>query len=95
VILECVYTGRETKIQADGIVMITARVPNDELYFEVTAQTDKLAKSSIKSLSRIGDCLAPGTIAASVHSGHKFAQEFDEPKPADVPFKREENVLGL
>jgi dimethylamine/trimethylamine dehydrogenase len=95
VILECVYTGREEEIQTDGLVMITARVPNDELYFEVAVQPDKLAKAGIKSLSRIGDCLAPGTIASSVYSGHKFAREFDEPKPADVPFKRERNVLGI
>jgi dimethylamine/trimethylamine dehydrogenase len=95
VILECVYTGREEEIQTDGLVMITARVPNDELYFEVAAQSDAIAKAGIKSLSRIGDCLAPGTIASSVYSGHKFAREFDEPKPADVPFKREQNLLGI
>jgi len=28
-------------------------------------------------------------------SGHKFAREFEEPDPGDVPFKRERNVLGL
>ncbi|GAH42081.1 unnamed protein product, partial [marine sediment metagenome] len=38
---------------------------------------------------------APGIIASAVFSGHKFAREFDEPDPEDVPFKRERNVLGL
>ncbi len=51
--------------------------------------------AGINSLARIGDCLAPGTIASAVFSGHKFAREFDEPDPGDVPFKREVNVLGL
>jgi hypothetical protein len=51
--------------------------------------------AGIKSLARIGDCLAPGTIASAVFFGHKFAREFYEPDPGDVPFKREINVVGL
>jgi dimethylamine/trimethylamine dehydrogenase len=95
VTLECVYTGSEEERQADGLVTITARVPKDDLYNELASQADALSGAGIKSLARIGDCLAPGTIAAAVFSGHKFAREFDEPDPGDVPFKREINVLGL
>jgi dimethylamine/trimethylamine dehydrogenase len=95
VTLECVYTGSEEEIQVDGLVMITARVPNDDLYYELASQADALSAAGIKSLARIGDCLAPGTIASAVFSGHKFACEFDEPDPGDVPFKRERNVVGL
>jgi dimethylamine/trimethylamine dehydrogenase len=95
VTLECVYTGSEEEMQVDGLVMITARVPNDDLYYELESQADALSAAGIKSLARIGDCLAPGTIASAVFSGHKFAREFDEPDPGDVPFKRERNVLGL
>jgi dimethylamine/trimethylamine dehydrogenase len=95
VTLECVYTGSEEEIQVDGLVMITARVPNDDLYYGLESQADALSAAGIKSLARIGDCLAPGTIASAVFSGHKFAREFDEPDPGDVPFKRERNVLGL
>jgi dimethylamine/trimethylamine dehydrogenase len=93
--LECVYSGSEEEMQVDGLVMITARVPNDDLYYELESQADGLSTAGIKSLARIGDCLAPGTIASAVFSGHKFAREFDEPDPGDVPFKRERNVLGL
>jgi dimethylamine/trimethylamine dehydrogenase len=57
--------------------------------------TDALSAVGIKSLVCIGDCLAPGTIASAVFSGHKFAREFDEPKPEDVPFKREKCLLGI
>ena len=95
VTLECVYTGSEEEMQIDGLVMITARAPNDELYYELASQTDALSAAGIKSLARIGDCLAPGIIASAVYSGHKFAREFDEPDPEDVPFKREEYVLGI
>jgi dimethylamine/trimethylamine dehydrogenase len=95
VTLECVYTGNEEERQVDGLVTITARVPNDDLYHELASQADALSAAGIKSIARIGDCLAPGTIASAVFSGHKFAREFDEPDPGDVPFKREINVLGL
>jgi dimethylamine/trimethylamine dehydrogenase len=95
VALECVYTGSEEERQVDGLVMITARVPNDDLYYGLESQADALSAAGIKSLARIGDCLAPGTIAGAVFSGHRFAREFDEPDPGDVPFKREINVLGL
>jgi len=95
VTLECVYTGSEEEMQVDGLVMITARVPNDALYYELESRADALSAAGIKSLARIGDCLAPGLIASAVFSGHKFAREFDEPDPGDVPFKRERNVVGL
>jgi dimethylamine/trimethylamine dehydrogenase len=91
--LECVYTGRKEEMQVDGLVMVTARVPNDDLYCELVAQTDALSAADIRSLARIGDCLAPGAIVHAVFSGHKFAREFDEPDPGDVPFRREVNVI--
>jgi len=93
--LECVYTGSEEEIQVDGLVLITARIPNDAMYYELESRTDALTSAGIKSLARIGDCLAPGLIASAVFSGHKFAREFDEPAPGDVPFKRERNIVGL
>lgn len=94
-ILECVYTGSEEESQVDGLVMITARVPNDTLYHELSMKSEALVSAGIKTLTRIGDSLAPGTIATSVFSGHKFARYFDEPDPGDVPFKRELHVLGI
>jgi dimethylamine/trimethylamine dehydrogenase len=95
VTLECVYTGREEEIQVDAVVLITARVPNDDLYYELLAKEDAMSAAGIKSAARIGDCLAPGIIASAVFSGHKYAREFDEPDLGDVPFKREGDVLGI
>jgi dimethylamine/trimethylamine dehydrogenase len=95
VTLECGYTGNETDMSVDGLVMVTARLANDALYYELASNSDALAGAEIQSIARIGDCLAPGTIANAVYSGHKFAREFDEPAPADVPFKREQYVLGI
>jgi dimethylamine/trimethylamine dehydrogenase len=95
VILENVYTLSEEEKQVDGLVLITARIPNDDLYYKMESRANALSSAGIKSLARIGDCLAPGTIASAVFSGHKFAREFDEPDRGDAPFKRERNVLGL
>jgi len=55
---------------------------------------NKLIRAGIKSVTRIGDCLAPGTIAAAVYSGHRHARELDEPVPDGVPFRRELPLLA-
>jgi dimethylamine/trimethylamine dehydrogenase len=46
--------------------------------------------------TRAGDCYGPGTIAAAVHSGRKFAEGFGQPEPdyLDQPFRREVTALS-
>jgi dimethylamine/trimethylamine dehydrogenase len=41
------------------------------------------------SLTRIGDCFGPGTIAAAVYGGHRYARELGVPQTDAVPFRRE------
>ncbi len=54
-----------------------------------TRQAD-WAQAGVKSVKRIGDCNAPGIIAAAVFSGHRYAREFGEVIDPDIPpFKRE------
>ena len=78
--LECIYTQATREVAADSVVMVTSREPNDDLYHSLV---DRLA------IQRIGDCLAPGTIAMSVYSGHRCAREMDAAEAAGVPFRRE------
>jgi dimethylamine/trimethylamine dehydrogenase len=66
--------------------MVSSRLPDDALYHELQ---EKMDGSPIQSVTRIGDCLAPGTIAAAVYGGHRFAREMDEPVSEGVPFRRE------
>jgi dimethylamine/trimethylamine dehydrogenase len=80
VIAECVFTGRKAEIPASGVILVTSRVPNDDLYHSLQGEID---------VERIGDCLAPGTIATAVYSGHRYAREMDEDVSDDVPFLRE------
>jgi ABC-type lipopolysaccharide export system ATPase subunit len=82
--LECIYTGRVRETRAAGIVMTTARTPHDPLYDTLVGRID---------VQRIGDCLAPGTIATAVYSGHQYARELDAGAPADVRFRRERPVI--
>jgi len=87
--LACIHTGRTSRRAAMSLVMVTARIPNDQLYRAIAADGDTSLPAGIKSVTRIGDCLAPSTIAAAVYSGHGFARELDAPDPGFVPFKRE------
>jgi dimethylamine/trimethylamine dehydrogenase len=82
--LSCAYSGRTRRLDVASVVMVTARDPADALYYELKGRID---------ITRIGDCLAPGTIAAAVYSGHRYAREMDEPKPGDVAFLREHAKL--
>ena len=56
---------------------------------------DRWAAAGLQSVKAVGDCLAPGTIAAAVWEGHRYAEELDEPddRGDTVPFRRE--VTGL
>jgi len=80
--LECIYTGRRNEVEAAAVVMVTSRQPHDELYHSLVGRV---------AVARIGDCLAPGTIATSVYSGHQYARELDT-GPVHVRFRRERAV---
>jgi dimethylamine/trimethylamine dehydrogenase len=93
--LACVFTGRRRTLSAASVVMVTARSARTELHSDLSERSEELKAVNIKSVTAIGDSLAPGTIAAAVFSGHRYAREF-ESEPADaVPFLRETAELGL
>lgn len=74
VVFHDVRTGVETSIAADGLVLVTARLPENRLFQE-------LRNDASLSVARIGDCEAPAAIFAAVYSGHRFAQEFENGMP--------------
>ena len=77
VTLRHVYTGKEQIHPATTVVMVTARLPVDALYHELMASPAAFENARIKSVTRIGDCLAPGAIVHATFAGHRYAQEFD------------------
>jgi len=71
------FTGRERAIPVDSLVLVTARLPNDEL-------------ARALGVTAVGDALAPGTIASAVWDGRRYAEELDLPPRGDaLPFRRE------
>ena len=67
-------TGRARFIPAAGLLLVTSREPEQGLFDALQAEP-----RCLQNVVQIGDCLAPGTIAAAVYSGHRFAREFDAP----------------
>jgi dimethylamine/trimethylamine dehydrogenase len=82
-----VYTGATEDLACTSVVTVTGRLPHDDL---LSGLLHHRAGGAITTVRAVGDCLAPGTIAAAVWSGRRAAEEFDEPtSSADVPFRRE------
>jgi dimethylamine/trimethylamine dehydrogenase len=92
--LACVFTDRRLTLAAGSVVMVTARVPLDELYTTLSADPKGLTHAGIKTVGRVGDCLAPGMIAHAVYSGHRYAREFEEPRPENLSFRTEPVMLS-
>jgi len=80
VVIKSVHTENTTEIGAQTVIMATSRTPQDELYQSLQGRIPA---------ERIGDCLAPGTIATAVYSGHKYARELDEDVRVPVSFLRD------
>lgn len=72
--LSCVYTGRDARLPCGTLILCTGRLPD-------MALDDDLKTHGIVA-TRIGDCLAPSSIADAVHSAHRFARLLGEP---DLP----------
>jgi dimethylamine/trimethylamine dehydrogenase len=80
---------------ADSIVLVTQRNPDDALYLELASDPNALQQAAIAALYQIGDCVLPGLIADAVFSGHRLAREIDSATPATpLPYIRERRLLN-
>ncbi|HTW75074.1 MAG TPA: NAD(P)-binding protein [Steroidobacteraceae bacterium] len=90
----CTFTGRLHTLEAGALVMVSSRLPVNELSLALQARGAQLRDAGILSVDAIGDAAAPGTIAAAVFAGRRYAEELGASvDPAAVPFRRE--VAGL
>jgi dimethylamine/trimethylamine dehydrogenase len=94
VVVSDVYSEEPRTVAADAVVMVTARLPREELLNELLVVQQEGRLSTVRG---VGDCWAPGTIAAAVWSGRRAAEEFDEPEVSNdgVGFRREVTELAL
>ena len=90
----CVYTGRSERVPVASVVFVTSQIPADELYQALRAEQDAGQLAGLRKLVRIGDCLAPGTIAAAIYAGHQLAREHGRVPADGVDFKRENVALA-
>ena len=89
-VLSCVYSDKVSNITTDSLIMVTSRLPNDQLYYELLNQSEN--KNKFQSIKRIGDCLAPATIAAAVYDGRKYAMEFEDEFSEEYLYRRDSNL---
>jgi dimethylamine/trimethylamine dehydrogenase len=92
----CVFTEREQHLACDAALFVTARVPEDSVYQQLVARRSEWTDAGLRSVQAVGDCWCPGTIAAAVWDGHRYAQEFDQrsDRGDTVPFRREITELA-
>jgi len=65
-----VYSDKHRRIlEFDTLVMVTSREPDEALYEALQPHSDHF-----QTLRSIGDCNAPGTVAAAVYDGHSAAR---------------------
>ena len=90
----CNTTDRLLSVETPALVMVTLRAPQNSLYFSLAGEAQEQLDELPFGLLRIGDCMAPSTIAAAVYDGHRAAREMDNrPDPDSVPFKREQSII--
>jgi dimethylamine/trimethylamine dehydrogenase len=93
-VTSCVFTGREHEHACDAVVLVTGRLPIDGLAAELEALA--AGADDGPAVRLVGDAASPGTIAAAVWEGRRYAEELDAPPGDDTlpPFRREVVALA-
>jgi len=89
--LKHVFTGEETRVVCENLLIVGLRKPRTELFDTLTKRQADVSAAGILSVDLIGDCLAPGALVHAVHSGHKLGRElgtadYGKPFLRDGPF---------
>jgi dimethylamine/trimethylamine dehydrogenase len=87
---ESIYGTGALELAADAVVPVGAREPDDALWRDLESRRGEFEACGGLSIRRIGDCRAPGIIAAAVHAGHLAARELGA---AETEFKRDRVVV--
>ena len=83
--------GSVTKTPCATLIVATSRTPDDSLYQALKARN---GENGIKTLTAIGDCLAPGLIVDAIYAGHRFARAFQSSDNDGLRCRRERVVLN-
>jgi dimethylamine/trimethylamine dehydrogenase len=88
------FTGAIDRLACRSVVMVGLRRPEDRLYHDLLARRPDWPDAGLRSVTRIGDALAPGAIVHAVHSGHLYARELDG-LSSPVPYRFEQPLTSL
>ena len=75
--IACATNGKGREIACDSLILVTGRLPVEDLWHVLEGRPN---------VARVGDCLAPSSIADAVYSAHRFARLLGE---QDLPPRRE------
>ena len=95
VTLANVFTGERRERACRSVVMVTSRRPRSELFEALDADAAGVEQAGIKSVTPIGDCVAPSSIAIAVYAGHRYARELDEAPNMEMAFELERVELAV
>jgi dimethylamine/trimethylamine dehydrogenase len=77
-------------LAADAVVLVTHRLPRNELYRQLSGDAQALEDAGIRAVFQIGDCVSPRILADTVFDGHRLAREIDSAHPArPLPYRHE------
>ena len=63
-------------VPADGVVLVIRRESDDALYQQLLALgSERLAEAGIREVHRVGDCVAPASLADAIFAGHRIARD--------------------
>lgn len=79
----------------DSVLLVTSRVPNDEIYRALKKEPAQMEQAGIEALYRVGDCFSPRLyVADAIFDGHRLGREIDTDNPAEaLPYKRERALV--
>ncbi len=92
----CAFTGAETTVPADAVLLVTARIPRDDLFLALEQRRPEWPARGVRSVTCVGDAWAPSTIAGAVWAGRRYAEDLDTPgpPPRDRNYRREYTALA-
>jgi dimethylamine/trimethylamine dehydrogenase len=88
------FTDAAARLDCGALLIVGARFANDALHAELTARASDLEAAGIRSVTRIGDALAPGALVHAVYSAHRYARELDA-DPATLGYRRDAPLARL
>ncbi|MGH1578001.1 FAD-dependent oxidoreductase [Planktotalea sp.] len=91
----CMFTGQTRPLACDGVVLVSSKLENNDVFNDLKAREAVWADAGIKTVNLIGDANAPGPIAWATYAGHRYARELDGEDIGDaLPFRREITELA-